>query len=191
MFLQTSADGATKDYFVESTLGKGSFGEVFAARHRRNTTMSVALKVMDRSRIKVTSIQREFSVMEAIGDHPGVVGYYGCYKTSEKVTFVLELMQGGELFERLVHRGAYTEAEAQPAFRKLARALSYLHARGVIHRDLKPENLLLKEDSYESEIKIADFGLSQLVSVGWSLCACGLRGSTSQIRPNERLVKIW
>lgn len=92
---------------------------------------------MARERIKVTSIQREFAVMEAMGSHPGIVGYHGCYKTPEKVTFVLELMNGGELFERLVHKGAYTEAEARPAFRRIARALAYLHSRGIVHRDLK------------------------------------------------------
>ncbi|KAA0177705.1 hypothetical protein FNF27_00877 [Cafeteria roenbergensis] len=170
--IDVTGEGATRDYFIESNLGHGSFGEVFRARHRHQPSRTVALKVMARERIKVTSIQREFAVMEAMGSHPGIVGYHGCYKTPEKVTFVLELMNGGELFERLVHKGAYTEAEARPAFRRIARALAYLHSRGIVHRDLKPENLLLKEDSYTSEIKIADFGLSQL------------------IRSSERLVKV-
>ncbi|CAE7355083.1 Camk4, partial [Symbiodinium sp. KB8] len=160
-----TGEGATRDYFIESNLGHGSFGEVFRARHRHQPSRTVALKVMARERIKVTSIQREFAVMEAMGSHPGIVGYHGCYKTPEKVTFVLELMNGGELFERLVHKGAYTEAEARPAFRRIARALAYLHSRGIVHRDLK-------EDSYTSEIKIADFGLSQLVR-GCDLRVCG------------------
>ena len=183
---QVTGEGATRDYFIESNLGHGSFGEVFRARHRHQPSRTVALKVrprprlrlgrqaplvissfgldvsgltccqalslpavvtlprrrpkpqvMARERIKVTSIQREFAVMEAMGSHPGIVGYHGCYKTPEKVTFVLELMNGGELFERLVHKGAYTEAEARPAFRRIARALAYLHSRGIVHRDLK------------------------------------------------------
>jgi len=170
---QVTTAGATQDFYIESNLGHGSFGEVFRARHRGDSTKAVALKVSDivarrlraphrcfrrhaegacdlsalrrmpapqvmaRDRIKVTSIQREFAVMEAMGMHPGIVGYYGCYKTEDKVVFVLELMNGGELFERLVHKGAYTEAEARPAFRRVARALAYLHSRGIVHRDLK------------------------------------------------------
>lgn len=135
--LQSSTDGATKDFYIESSLGHGSFGEVFRARHRRESSQQVALKIMDRSRIKVTSIQRELTVMEAMGTHPGIITYHGSYVSPEKVTFVLELMNGGELFERLVHKGAYTEAEARPAFRRIARGLAYLHSRGIVHRDLK------------------------------------------------------
>jgi serine/threonine protein kinase len=127
---------------------------------------------MDRAKIKATSIHREWNVLEHTGHHPYVVDYKGTYKTKENVSFVLELMSGGELFDRLIRRGAYLEGDARLPFKRVAEGLAYLHKRGIVHRDLKPENILLKDDSEFPVLKIADFGLSQLIG------------------PNERLLKI-
>ena len=130
-----------------------------------------AIKVMDRVKIKPASIVREFTVLENVGQHPSVVGYFGTYKTATTVSFVLEHMQGGELFERLIAEGAFEESQARYTFQRVAQGLAYLHKTGIIHRDLKPENLLLKT-ALPGDAKIADFGLSQL------------------IKPGERLLKV-
>ena len=74
----------------------------------------------------------------------------------------MELVTGGELFERLVKQGPYSEKEASRLMRQMAEAIAYLHSQGVCHRDLKPENLLLSEPDGDGEItvKLCDFGLS-------------------------------
>lgn len=72
---------------------------------------------------------------------------------------VFELCSGGELFERIVERGAYGESEAAYIACQLAHGLDVIHSSGVVHRDLKPENVLLKSQQ-SSEIRIADFGLA-------------------------------
>jgi len=75
---------------------------------------------------------------------------------------VLELVTGGELFERIVERGSYGEKDASYIVNQILQAVQYLHNQGVVHRDLKPENLLVR-DLNESNIHIyvADFGLSR------------------------------
>lgn len=78
----------------------------------------------------------------------------------KSVFLVLEMLNGGELFECLIERGAYTELEAKEAMRAAVDALIEMHAHGVFHRDLKPENLLLTDKSDPTSVKLADFGLS-------------------------------
>jgi hypothetical protein len=145
----------SRHYIVGPLLGRGSFGLVYQATAKmakgvRGLEREVALKVMDRGRIKPASIFREYSVLEHVfaadggRGHPAVVAYRGAYKEPEAVTFVFEKMAGGELFQRLVNLGPIPEAHARVPFRLLAEGLAFLHARGIVHRDIKPENLLLK-----------------------------------------------
>ena len=142
---------------------RGSFGNVYRAT-RKSDGGVFAVKIMDRAKIKPTSIHREYTVLEATGQHSHVVGYFGTYKSATQVSFVLEPMEGGELFQRLIHEGALEEPAARHTFLHVAQALAFLHSRGIIHRDLKPENLLLKcADPGDFTAKIADFGLSQLI----------------------------
>ena len=75
----------------------------------------------------------------------------------------MELLAGGELFERIVSNGAYSERDASQHIRKIASALKFMHRRGIVHRDLKPENLVLVDKSPDSDIKISDFGLSKIL----------------------------
>ena len=89
-------------------------------------------------------------------------------------------MTGGELFDKIVALGAYTEADAARLVARMVSAIDYLHSMNIVHRDLKPENLLLKADGDISEVKLADFGLSKIVSDGvqkqMMQTACGTPG---------------
>ena len=74
---------------------------------------------------------------------------------------VMELLIGGELFDRIVAKGSYSEAQASSIMLDLASAIKYLHDLGIVHRDLKPENLIYLSDEMNSPIKITDFGLAK------------------------------
>jgi len=90
---------------------------------------------------------------------------------------VTEIVSGGELFDRIVSKGSYTEKDAADLVVKFLEAIEYLHEKGIVHRDLKPENLLLKSKDNDSDVKLADFGLSKIVGQEVLMqTACGTPG---------------
>lgn len=68
----------------------------------------------------------------------------------------MELMKGGDLFDRIVEKGCLTEAEARPIMQKLLSAVAYLHSMNIVHRDLKPENILMMEDARSTNADVSD-----------------------------------
>lgn len=101
--------------------------------------------------------------------HPNIIQLYDVYITEDKIYIIMELMNGGELFDYVVQKGTLTEEEASRIVRKVTSALVYMHSKNVIHRDLKPENLLLAHkprSSHDIEVKIIDFGLSKIMVDG-------------------------
>ena len=148
-------------YQLHETLGEGSFGKVKRATHTE-THEAVAIKILDKEKIQAqdmgNQIKKEISIMKMI-NHPHIVGVKEVFATSTKILMVLELVNGGELFDKIDRQGKLSEEQARYYLRQLCDGLSHCHARGICHRDLKPENLLL--DSH-GNLKISDFGLSAL-----------------------------
>jgi serine/threonine protein kinase len=72
----------------------------------------------------------------------------------------MELVSGGELFDRIVNKGFYTEKDAKEIMADILGAIKYLHDQNIVHRDLKPENLLMGNEKDDADIKLADFGLA-------------------------------
>lgn len=148
-------------YELGRTIGEGSFAKVKYARNVE-TGEKVAIKILDKEKIlqhqMVEQIKREISTMKMIR-HPNVVQLFEVMASKTKIYLVLEFVNGGELFDKIVHRGKLKEDEARSYFQQLINAVDFCHSRGVFHRDLKPENLLL--DS-KGNLKVSDFGLSAL-----------------------------
>ena len=80
----------------------------------------------------------------------------------------MELCSGGELFERIINKGFFTEKEAALIFQQIISAINYCHLNSVCHRDLKPENFLFQSEDFKSTLKIIDFGLSKIWGEGQS-----------------------
>ena len=148
-------------YEIGRTLGEGTFGKV---KHAVNveTQEAVAIKVLDKERIQKQSmgsqIKKEISIMKQL-EHANVVKLNEVLASRTKIFIVLELVTGGELFDRIVTSGKLNENDARFYFKQLVGGVAYCHSQGVAHRDLKPENLLLDEQGC---LKISDFGLSAL-----------------------------
>eukprot|EP00253_Pinus_taeda_P000653 PITA_00653 len=148
-------------YELGRTIGEGTFAKVKIARNTENGE-NVAIKILDKENVlkhkMVEQIKREISTMKLI-KHPNVIRLHEVMASKTKIYIVLDFVNGGELFDKIVNHGRLREDEARRYFQQLINAVDYCHSRGVSHRDLKPENLLL--DAY-GNLKVSDFGLSAL-----------------------------
>lgn len=115
-------------------------------------------------------LDREIAIMKLV-QHPNVMSLFDVFESQDELYLVLELVDGGELFDYLVKQGRLKEMEALKFFQQIIAGLDYCHKHLICHRDLKPENLLL--DSNKT-IKIADFGMASLQVTGKMLeTSCG------------------
>ncbi|CAK9183311.1 unnamed protein product [Ilex paraguariensis] len=145
-------------YELGRLLGHGTFAKVYHARNLK-TGKSVAMKVVGKEKVMkvgmMEQIKREISVMKMV-NHPNIVELHEVMASKTKIYFSMELVRGGELFNR-VAKGRLSEDLARNYFQQLISAVDFCHSRSVYHRDLKPENLLLDDDG---NLKVTDFGLS-------------------------------
>ncbi|XP_019282070.1 serine/threonine-protein kinase Chk2 isoform X2 [Panthera pardus] len=139
------------EYIMSKTLGSGACGEVKLAFERK-TCKKVAIKIISKRKFAVGS-EREAPCIIKIKDFFEAEDYY----------IVLELMEGGELFDRVVGNKRLKEATCKLYFYQMLLAVQYLHENGIIHRDLKPENVLLSSPKEDCLIKITDFGQSKIL----------------------------
>jgi len=122
-------------------------------------------------------MNREAEIMHSI-EHKHIVQLEEIYDTPKNLYLVLELLTGGELFERIVEKGQYSEKDAANLLREVIEAIDYLHKHKIVHRDMKPENLIYDSNEEGAIIKITDFGLAkQLNKTGEKMnTACGTPG---------------
>lgn len=147
-------------YTISKELGCGATSKVFKCIHN-GTGQAWAVKIINKN-VEKKVIRTEIGVLLKI-QHPNVIRMKDIYETQSQIYIVLELVTGGELFDRVVSRGHYSEKDAAKAVKEMLIAVKYLHDNGVIHRDLKPENLLYENLSPDARLKIADFGLSKII----------------------------
>lgn len=143
----------------ENALGEGSFSICRKCTHK-NTKQNYAVKIVSKRMEALT--QKEIAALKLCDGHPNIVNLHEIYHDQLHTYLVLELLQGGELLERIRRKQHFSETEASRIMRKLVSAVSHMHDVGVVHRDLKPENLLFTDDTENSEIKIIDFGFARL-----------------------------
>ncbi|EDO19533.1 hypothetical protein Kpol_1018p65 [Vanderwaltozyma polyspora DSM 70294] len=160
------------NYQIIKTLGEGSFGKVKLAYHV-TTNQRVALKIINKKILAKSDMQgrieREISYLRLLR-HPHIIKLYDVIKSKEDIIMVIEYADH-ELFDYIVQRDKMSENEARKFFQQIISAVEYCHRHKIVHRDLKPENLLLDE---ELNVKIADFGLSNIMTDGNFLkTSCG------------------
>ncbi|XP_061114531.1 calcium/calmodulin-dependent protein kinase type 1B isoform X3 [Conger conger] len=160
-------------YELKEKLGEGSFSEVRVAQHRRSLRL-VAVKCIHKRALKGREalLENEIAVLRKI-HHENIVSLEETFETPTKLYLVMTLLTGGELLERILERGNYTEKDASRVIQQVLEAVRYLHQLGVVHRDLKPENLLYESPLEDSKIVISDFGLSKMEEQGVLTTACG------------------
>ncbi|XP_055852444.1 RAC serine/threonine-protein kinase [Episyrphus balteatus] len=139
-------------------LGKGTFGKVILCREK-STAKLYAIKILKKEVIiqkdEVAHTLTESRVLQTT-NHPFLISLKYSFQTNDRLCFVMQYVNGGELFFHLSRERVFTEERTRFYGAEIISALGYLHSQGIIYRDLKLENLLLDKDGH---IKIADFGL--------------------------------
>ncbi|KAE8635637.1 hypothetical protein XENTR_v10002692 [Xenopus tropicalis] len=158
-------DGSNKDtlahyYELESELGRGATSVVYRCR-QKGTQRPYAVKMLKKT-VDKKIVRTEIGVLLRLS-HPNIIKLKEIFETPTEISLVLELVTGGELFDRIVEKGYYSERDAADAVKQILEAVAYLHENGIVHRDLKPENLLYATPAPDAPLKIADFGLSKIV----------------------------
>lgn len=155
-------------YKVEQkVLGEGSYGSVRKCI-AKDTNQSCAVKTVSRSQVKNEGQFKEEMAIMRLLDHPNIVRLYETFEDMRNIYLVLELCTGGELFDRILTDGKFTEQVAAHCVQQMFRALNYMHQNWIMHRDLKPENWLLATDEAikTTDLKLIDFGLSKRFAPG-------------------------
>uniref|UniRef100_A0A672N0Z2 Calcium/calmodulin dependent protein kinase I n=1 Tax=Sinocyclocheilus grahami TaxID=75366 RepID=A0A672N0Z2_SINGR len=183
-------------YDFKEVLGTGAFSEVMLAEEKR-TRKLVAIKCIPRKALegKENSIENEIAVLHKI-KHANIVSLEDIYESKSHLYLVMQLVSGGELFDRIVEKGFYTEKDASKLIQQILDAVKYLHDMGIVHRDLKPENLLYYSMDEDSKIMISDFGLSKIEGSGSVMStACGTPGYVAPEvlaqKPYSKAVDCW
>ncbi|GAB2226848.1 hypothetical protein Drorol1_Dr00008641 [Drosera rotundifolia] len=161
--LKTKTGNLKDDYTLGRKLGHGQFGTTFLcvekATGKEYACKSIAKKKLV-TKEDVEDVRREVEIMHHLAGHPNVIAIKAAYEDAVAVHFVMELCAGGELFERIVKRGHYTERKAANLARTIVSVVEACHSLGVMHRDLKPENFLFVDEKEDSPLETIDFGLS-------------------------------
>lgn len=148
-------------YTFGKTLGAGSFGIVRYARNNE-TNEEVAVKIILKKALKgkVETITDELNLLQELL-HPNIVGFRDWFESKDKFYIVTQLATGGELFDRIIEKGRFTEFDASLVIVAMLEAIKYLHNKNIVHRDLKPENILYLTPADNSNVVLADFGIAK------------------------------
>ncbi|XP_068006217.1 serine/threonine-protein kinase Sgk2 isoform X1 [Melanerpes formicivorus] len=185
------------DFDFLKVIGKGSFGKVLLAKRKCDGTF-YAVKVLHKKTIlkkkEQNHIMAERNVLLKNVKHPFLVGLHYSFQTSEKLYFVLDYVNGGELFFHLQRERCFREPRARFYAAEVASAIGYLHSLNIIYRDLKPENILL---DCQGHIVLTDFGLCKegMEQEETTTTFCGtpeyLAPEVLKKQPYDRTVDWW
>ncbi|OMO81143.1 hypothetical protein COLO4_23735 [Corchorus olitorius] len=164
-------------YKLVKKLGRGAMGHVFSGRGRKDKLKDqpVAVKIIPKAKMKtsfcIEEVQREVKILKALSGHKHLLKFYEACEDENNVYIVTELYEGGDLWDRILPRGGMcSEEEAKAIVKQILSVVSFCHLQGIMHRDLKPENMLFTSGGEDAEIKLIDFGASDIIRQDlWSI----------------------
>ncbi|KAL6283972.1 hypothetical protein ACE6H2_014901 [Prunus campanulata] len=156
-------------YTIGKELGRGQFGVTYLCTEN-STGNKYACKSISKRKLVTKNdkedIKREIQIMQHLSGQANIVEFKGCYEDKQSVHVCMELCAGGELFDRIIAKGHYSERAASSICRAIVNVVNICHFMGVMHRDLKPENFLLSSKDENALLKATDFGLSVFIEEG-------------------------
>ncbi|CAI8619254.1 unnamed protein product [Vicia faba] len=181
----------TEIYRMGRKLGQGQFGTTYLCTHKSSNRRYACKSIPKRKlfcKEDYEDVWREIQIMHHLSEHSHVVRIEGTYEDSSAVHIVMELCEGGELFDRIVQKGHYSERQAATLIKTIVEVVEACHSLGVMHRDLKPENFLFDTVEEDAKLKATDFGLSVFYKPGESFS--DVVGSPYYVAP-EVLRKLY
>jgi len=185
-------------------LGTGKFSVVHLTWKRSQPEKRFALKVINSPSDDFASLKRiheELDILKVLGNHPSIIQLVDVDESlSNCIRIVLELCEGGELYDRIQKMRFFPEQEAKLCVRNLHEAVAYIHSKGIMHRDLKPENILLSSKVSNTDVKISDMGLAKIsrdyprrLPRSHSICGSDFYLAPEVIKQEEygREIDIW
>ncbi|OMO64849.1 hypothetical protein COLO4_31769 [Corchorus olitorius] len=162
-------DDIKQFYTLGKELGRGQFGITYLCTEN-STGNTYACKSILKRKLKNKQdredMKREVQIMQHLSGQPNIVEFRGAYEDRQSVHLVMELCAGGELFDKIIAQGHYSERAAAAICRAVVNVVHVCHFMGVMHRDLKPENFLLSSKDEGAMMKATDFGLSVFIEEG-------------------------
>ncbi|KAF3580498.1 hypothetical protein DY000_02028499 [Brassica cretica] len=156
-------------YKLGRELGRGEFGVTYLCTDHETGDVFACKSILKkklRTAVDIDDVRREAEIMRIMPEHPNIVTLKETYEDDKAVHLVMELCEGGELFDRIVARGHYTERAAASVVKTIMEVVQMCHKHGVMHRDLKPENFLFANKKETASLKAIDFGLSVFFKPG-------------------------
>jgi len=199
-------DSFDDQYEVDETnhLGTGKFSVVHLCWRKYQPEKRYALKVISNPPDDHQSLNRiyeEINILRVLGNHPSIIQLVDLDESMpNSIRLVLELCEGGELFDRIQQKQYYPEHEARLLIKNVLEAVAFIHGKGIMHRDLKPENILLKSKVSNTDIKISDVGLAKIskdfprrLPRSHSICGSDFYLAPEVIKQEEygREIDIW
>nr|XP_018898020.1 PREDICTED: striated muscle-specific serine/threonine-protein kinase-like [Bemisia tabaci] len=155
-------------YELQSEIGRGKFGTVYKCKEKATGLALAAKFVAVGRRQDRKNVEREVEIMREL-QHPRLIQIYDAFESSNVMCVVLELIEGGELFERVIDDDFILTEKACTVFvRQICEAVEFMHSKNILHLDMKPENILCLTKT-GNRIKIIDFGLARKFDPGKKL----------------------
>ncbi|XP_078247229.1 calcium/calmodulin-dependent protein kinase type II subunit gamma isoform X22 [Pogona vitticeps] len=161
MATQTTCTRFTDEYQLYEELGKGAFSVVRRCV-KKTSSQEYAAKIINTKKLSARDhqkLEREARICRLL-KHPNIVRLHDSISEEGFHYLVFDLVTGGELFEDIVAREYYSEADASHCIHQILESVNHIHQHDIVHRDLKPENLLLASKCKGAAVKLADFGLA-------------------------------
>eukprot|EP01105_Mastigella_eilhardi_P026129 TRINITY_DN7394_c0_g1_i1.p1 TRINITY_DN7394_c0_g1~~TRINITY_DN7394_c0_g1_i1.p1 ORF type:complete len:322 (+),score=74.45 TRINITY_DN7394_c0_g1_i1:62-1027(+) len=167
-----------RTYQFGKLIGRGGNSEVYRAVSEESPGEAYAVKVVSKRSMggdqkRVQNLLREIEIMHEI-HHANVLSLSDLTEDVNNLYLVTKFMGGGDLFNKVIGRGHFTERDAAKVMKQILEGIAYLHSKGICHRDLKPENILCSDEQNDFVVVISDFGFSKLFGRGELMqTACG------------------
>ena len=144
-FIIKSSGTIAKKYLKIKELTNGTYSKIYVVQNKKDFKLYCCKEILKSKIADLAKFKNEINILSKV-DHPNIIRLYEIFEDDRYISLIMELCQGGELFQKINELAekdeSFSEKEAVKIFKQLMLAICYCHSQGICHRDLKPENIL-------------------------------------------------